>query len=95
MIYQRLLAILLICIPGAAGVYGWNLMKDVIFNNLAGNGFSWLAFLGGLLLFLGGLTFIGGFLFYRDLKKDYVQPMLRPRRKKEPMKSEQHAAERE
>ncbi|SFS92698.1 DUF2627 domain-containing protein [Marininema halotolerans] len=81
MIYQRMFAIVLICIPGAAGVYGWTLMKDVIFNYLAGHGFSWLAFIGGLILFLAGLAFIGGFLFYRDLKNDDIQPMLRPRRK--------------
>ncbi|MFC4078197.1 DUF2627 family protein [Salinithrix halophila] len=83
-----MMAIVLICIPGAAGVYGWNLMKNVIFQAFAGDGFAWLPFLGGLILFLGGLFFIGGFLFYRDLKKDQVQPMLRPRRKKRMSKAQ-------
>ncbi|PTX52193.1 uncharacterized protein DUF2627 [Melghirimyces profundicolus] len=82
MIYQRLLAIVLLCIPGAAGIYGWTLMKDVIFNALAGEPFAWFPFIGGLILFLGGLSFVAGFLFYRDAKNNYVQPMLLPRRKK-------------
>lgn len=76
MLYQRLLAFALLCIPGAAGIYGWTLMKDIIFESLAGEKFAWLPFLGGLILFLSGLFFLAGFLFYRDAKKNYVQPML-------------------
>ncbi|GGA39522.1 hypothetical protein GCM10007416_10620 [Kroppenstedtia guangzhouensis] len=82
MLYQRLLAIALLCIPGAAGIYGWTLMKDIIFETLAGKDFAWLPFLGGLLLFILGLFFTAGFLFYRDAKRNYVQPMLLPPKKK-------------
>ncbi|MFD1428093.1 hypothetical protein JOD24_001743 [Kroppenstedtia sanguinis] len=82
MLYQRLLALVLLCIPGVAGVYGWTLMKNVIFETLAGKPFAWLPFLGGLLLFVLGMLFIAGFLFYRESKRNNVQPMLLPRKKK-------------
>ncbi|SMO40659.1 DUF2627 family protein [Melghirimyces algeriensis] len=83
MVYQRLLAILLLCIPGAAGIYGWNLMKDIIFEAMAGEGFHWLHFLGGLVLFLGGLAFLAGFWFYRDAKNNYIQPMFLSKKKRQ------------
>ncbi|MDA8351762.1 MAG: DUF2627 family protein [Firmicutes bacterium] len=87
MIYQRLLAILLLCIPGAAGIYGWKLMKNAIFDTLAGESFNWLVFVGGLILFCGGLFFLGGFLFYRDAKNNDVQPMLLPKKRKQQVKA--------
>lgn len=77
MLYQRLLAIIVLCIPGALGVYGWTLMRDVFFNYFAGGRFAWLPFLGGLALFLFGLCFLAGFIFYRDLKRNQIQPKLR------------------
>ncbi len=33
----------------------------------------WVQFLLGLLLFIGGLSFIAGFIFYRDRKRNKVQ----------------------
>ena len=77
MIYQRLFALLLLCIPGAIGIYGWTWMRDVFFDYMGGEGFNILSFLGGLAMFLIALTFLGGFLYYRDEKKNLIQPKLR------------------
>lgn len=84
MIYQRVLAIVILCIPGGACVYGWTLLRDVLFNYMAGEGFHWGWFALGLFLFLGGLAFVAGFLFYRDAKRNYVQPMLLRKKKRKP-----------
>lgn len=74
MTFQRILAILILCIPGAVGVYGWTLMRNVFFDYMAGRGFDWLSFLGGLILFLLGVAFVGGFILHRDAKRNKVQP---------------------
>ncbi|RKD26031.1 hypothetical protein BEP19_01260 [Ammoniphilus oxalaticus] len=68
---QRLLAVLIIVIPGIMAGYGWNLMRDAIFANFtaAGTPFPVLKLIGGLTLFLLGTFFIAGFFLYRDKKK--------------------------
>jgi hypothetical protein len=71
-IYLRLFAILLLCIPGVLAVYGWTLMRELLFHYVAGQPFVWLPFLGGLLLFLSGVSIIGGFIFHRDLKRNKI-----------------------
>ena len=70
MVFQRVIAILILCIPGALGVYGWTWMRNVFFDYMAGKGFDWLSFLGGLTLFLLGLAFLGGFIYHRDAKRN-------------------------
>jgi hypothetical protein len=81
MVFQRVIAILILGIPGAIGVYGWTWMRDVFFDYMAGRGFDWLSFFGGLTLFLIGVAFLGGFIFHRDAKRNKIQPKLQ--RKKE------------
>ena len=81
-IYQRILAIVLMCIPGVLGIYGWTLMRDITFDYFAGKGFAWLPFLGGLALLLLALYFLGGFIFYRDKKRNKIQPKLLKKDKK-------------
>jgi hypothetical protein len=81
-IFLRLLAILLLCIPGVFAVYGWTRMRELLFDHVAGQPFVWLPFLCGLGLFLSGLAIVGGFIFYRDLKRNQIQARLR-RKKKE------------
>ncbi|WP_124727226.1 DUF2627 family protein [Staphylospora marina] len=75
-IYERVLAIIIMCIPGFVAVYGWTWMRDVLFDRFAGHSFDWPAFLIGLGMFLGGLLFLAGFLFRHDLKRDKIQPRL-------------------
>ncbi|SEN21672.1 DUF2627 family protein [Lihuaxuella thermophila] len=75
-IYQRILAILIMCIPGVLAIYGWTLLRDILFNYFAGQGFAWLPFLGGLFLLLFGLFILGGFIFHHDKKRNKIQPKL-------------------
>jgi hypothetical protein len=71
-IYLRLFAILLLCIPGVLAVYGWTFMRELLFHYVAGQPFAWLPFLGGLALFLAGVSIIGGFIFHRDRKRNKI-----------------------
>lgn len=75
-IHQRIFAILLMCIPGILGIYGWTLMRDILFDYVAGQPFAWYPFMGGFILFLLALSFIGGFIFHRDKKRNKIQPKL-------------------
>lgn len=84
-IYQRILAILVMCIPGVIGVIGITWMRDILFNYFAGQGFAWLPFLVGLAMLLFSLYVIGGFIYYRDKKRNKIQPKLL--RKKEKIQS--------
>ncbi|WP_342772614.1 DUF2627 family protein [Oceanobacillus piezotolerans] len=69
---MRIVALLLLFIPGLLAVYGIKLMRDAIFAEyyhvLLNSG---VQFLVGLLLFGFGLAFIGGFVIYRDRKNNY------------------------
>lgn len=71
---QRLLAVLVIVIPGIMAGYGWNMIRDAIFDNFstAGTPFPVLKLIGGLTLFLLGTFFIAGFFLYRDKKKEKI-----------------------
>ncbi len=71
--YERILAILIICIPGLFAIIGWKWMQDILHNFFAGHSFAWLPFLGSLLLFLAGIAIIGSFIYYRDDKRNRVQ----------------------
>ena len=84
----RFIAVLLLVIPGLLATYGFLLMKNAFFQYIADHGnlsiespaFEWLPFLGGLVLFLGGVSFIGGWIFYRDRKRNYVAPRFKKKR---------------
>jgi len=87
LIIQRLIAILLLVIPGLMAAYGFLLMKDALFDYFAELGsvdiatpnFSWGMFIGGAILFLIGIGFIGGWIFFRDRKRNYLSSRFRPR----------------
>ncbi|WP_270179213.1 DUF2627 domain-containing protein [Alkalihalobacillus sp. CinArs1] len=71
---MRLLALLIVLIPGLIGVYGIKLMRDVVFGITIPPFTSLiLQFILGLVFFLAGLAFVGGFIFYRDRKRNKVQ----------------------
>ena len=72
-IYQRIIAILLLIIPGGIGIWGWTILRDVLFNAFAGQGFAWLPFLGGLILLLASLAFLGGFIYRHDQKRKRIR----------------------
>ncbi|GIO21851.1 DUF2627 family protein [Oceanobacillus sp. J11TS1] len=67
---QRNLALIILFIPGVIAAFGIKLMRDTLFDEyyaifLYGS----IQFIAGLILFLGGLLFLGGFIVYRDRKK--------------------------
>ncbi|KIL75241.1 DUF2627 domain-containing protein [Bacillus badius] len=70
----RLLALLVLVIPGFLAGLGIKLMRDMLFGILQSPfPFLWLQFLVGLILFIGGLGFVAGFIFHRDRKNNKVQ----------------------
>ena len=82
-----LAALLLLAIPGLAAAYGFNEMRLAFLEyfaslddlNVANPHFPWGKFLIGAVLFLAGVGFIGGWIFYRDRKRNYVASRIRPR----------------
>jgi hypothetical protein len=72
----RIVALLILVIPGVFAAYGVKMMRDMVFGITIGpftTSFLWLQFLVGLLMFIAGLAFIGGFILRRDRKKNKVQ----------------------
>ncbi|WP_042145851.1 DUF2627 family protein [Paucisalibacillus sp. EB02] len=66
----RLIAIILIFIPGIIAAIGIKLMRDTLFDDFHPIFInSGVQFTFGLLLFIGGLAFLGGFIIHRDRKK--------------------------
>ncbi|QGQ47156.1 DUF2627 domain-containing protein [Metabacillus sediminilitoris] len=71
---SRILALFIMVIPAFLAAYGVKLMRDMTFGILQPPiPFLWLQFLIGVILFLGGLSFVAGFIFYRDRKQNRVQ----------------------
>ena len=70
----RLIAVLVLFIPGLISAYGIKLMRDTLFSefnplfiNLG------IQFGVGFVLFLAGVAFIGGFIIHRDRKRNLVK----------------------
>jgi hypothetical protein len=87
-IFYRLIAVLLLAIPGIGAAYGFLLMKDSLFLYFSqfGDGsyppqLEWGKFLIGLILFAAGVAFIGGWIFFRDRKRNYVAPRFKAKKK--------------
>lgn len=71
---SRIIALIIMVIPGILAALGVKLMRDMTFGILQSPiPFLWLQFSLGLFLFLGGISFIAGFVFYRDRKQNKVQ----------------------
>ncbi|RBW70619.1 DUF2627 domain-containing protein [Bacillus taeanensis] len=72
---QRYIALLIVLLPGLLAVYGIKQMRDIFFNLLNfPYPYLWVQFIAGLLSFVLGLAFVGGFIFYRDRKRNKIQP---------------------
>jgi hypothetical protein len=79
---------LMLAIPGVVAAYGSLKMKNAFFDYFADLGnlyvadpdFAWGQFIWGAVLFLAGVGFIGGWIFYRDRKRNYVAPRFRGKR---------------
>jgi Ni/Fe-hydrogenase subunit HybB-like protein len=84
LIILRLIAVILLVIPGFFATYGFLRMKDAVFVSLGPNHMPWGMFLIGLLLFAVGIAFIGGWIFFRDRKRNYVAPRFKPKKTRKP-----------
>ncbi|MDU4695171.1 MULTISPECIES: DUF2627 domain-containing protein [Paenibacillus] len=89
---SRFIAIILLVIPGIAAMIGFLKIKDALFDYMSAHGddaltrvtFDWLNFGLGVLLFAAGAGFLGGWIFFRDRKRNYLGPRFR---KKDPAAS--------
>lgn len=88
LVWQRLIAVILLVIPGAIATWGFKTMREVLFDYTAavGNeevtaGLDWLMLILGGLAFFGGIAFIAGWVLYRDRKRNYVAPRFKAKRK--------------
>lgn len=71
----RLLAFIVLLIPGIMAAGGIKLIRDTIFGNLIGPiPYLWLQLLIGIILLVIGIGFFAGFLLNRDRKNGKVQP---------------------
>ena len=70
----RIIALIIILIPGVIAAFGIKLMRDMFFG-IQTNWFPslWLQFVLGFIMFAVGIGFIGGFLLHRDRKNNKVQ----------------------
>lgn len=70
----RIIALIILLIPGFLAGYGIKLMRDMTFGVLQPPIPSLMVqFIIGLLLFIGGLGFVAGFILHRDRKRNKVQ----------------------
>jgi hypothetical protein len=74
----RIIALIIMFIPGFIAALGIKLMRDMVFGILQ-SPFTllWIQFLAGLIFFLAGLGFVAGFILHRDRKKNKVQAIFR------------------
>ncbi|GAA0602824.1 DUF2627 domain-containing protein [Virgibacillus siamensis] len=66
----RIIAALLLFIPGLISAYGIKLMRDTLFDDYNPIFLHiGIQFTAGLVLFIAGIAFIGGFIVHRDRKR--------------------------
>lgn len=71
---KRFIAFTILFIPGAIAAYGIKLMRDMLFGiHQPPYPTLWLQSIIGLVLTIGGIAFIGGFILHRDRKRKKVQ----------------------
>ncbi|SDJ65034.1 DUF2627 domain-containing protein [Sediminibacillus albus] len=71
---MRLIALIILVIPGIAATYGIKLMRDAIFGDFYRLFFHiGIQFTVGLILLLAGMAFIGGFILHRDRKRNLTK----------------------
>jgi hypothetical protein len=67
---SRSLALIVLFIPGIIAAFGIKLMRDALFSEFYPIFlYTGIQFVVGLLFFVAGLGFIGGFIVYRDRKR--------------------------
>ncbi|MCY8210387.1 DUF2627 domain-containing protein [Bacillus spizizenii] len=77
---SRLLALLILVIPGAISALSIKLMRDTLFGHtIKPFGALWLQGLSGFIFFVFGLYVLAGFILFRDRKRNQVSPRFRKR----------------
>lgn len=75
---SRIIALIIMLIPGFIAALGIKLMRDMVFGILQPPIPNLLIqFILGFLFFAAGLGFIAGFILHRDRKKNKVQAIFR------------------
>lgn len=70
----RVIALLLLVLPGILATFGVKLMRDAFFGIVYPIFFYVsIQFIIGLLFFIVGLIFIGGFILHRDRKRNLTK----------------------
>ncbi|NDI34244.1 DUF2627 domain-containing protein [Chengkuizengella sediminis] len=84
---SRFIAILLLVIPGFLATYGFLEIKNSIYdyivtvgNTEVENQIQWGKLMIGILCFSIGVGFIGGWIFFRDQKRNYVAPRFKQKK---------------
>jgi hypothetical protein len=84
----RFAAVLLLALPGLAAAYGFLQMKDALFVYFSAFGdetlvpqLQWGKLIIGFILFASGIAFIGGWIFFRDRKRNYVAPRFKEKKR--------------
>jgi len=66
----RFIALLILLIPGVIAAFGIKLMRDTVFDDYYQIFmYPTIQFIVGLVLFILGILFLGGFIVYRDKKR--------------------------
>jgi len=93
---SRIIAMLILVIPGVLACVGFLKIKNSTFDYFMQFGieqtkpaFDWLQFIFGIILFAIGIGFIGGWIFFRDRKRNYVAPRFKEKRNKPPKPTKQ------
>ncbi|RJE89960.1 DUF2627 domain-containing protein [Paenibacillus sp. 1011MAR3C5] len=91
LVIVRFIAVIMLVIPGILACFGFLKMKDSLFiyfsdfgNDAVTPSFDWLTFLLGFVMFAAGAGFIGGWIFFRDRKRNYVAPRFKEKRPRPP-----------
>lgn len=91
LVIARFIAVIMLVIPGILACFGFLKMKDSLFiffsdfgNDTVTPSFDWITFLLGLVMFAAGAGFIGGWIFFRDRKRNYVAPRFKQKRPRPP-----------
>jgi len=70
----RFIAVLVLFIPGIIGAFGIKLMRDALFSEVYQLLFNeTIQFIIGFIMFIIGFSFVAGFIFHRDKKRNKLK----------------------
>lgn len=70
----RFIAVLVLFIPGIIGAFGIKLMRDALFSEVYIFMYNeTVQFIVGAIMFIIGFSFVAGFIFHRDKKRNKLK----------------------